>query len=1050
MALFMEEDLLLKLSTDEYLKEFKKLSEDNNINLGIKNTSRTQINKLCSSKSKKISFIKYLIKKYSKDKEEVKDIKYIINNINSENIYSNVYNNDTYTKEIKILKILYLFNENEQEEKMHHSNFYKSTLVFDFMEMDVDIEKQNNISAGDINNVLKNIANNIEQNTIDNNINNFDCNLNIDIDGYMGEDNYIDDDNNISIFIGIFKIENASFCNFYPKYIYQNINNKINITNINDKKTQFPPHGKISIINFPLELQNGEYSVVDNYVVVSLKKEEFEHNLYKHKALNKINYNKLKIKTLNDIDIYRITNEKIVDGMLEKSGQLMVTSDKKYIKGEKVILKYENEKDILYLEPKEIKYTEEYKVYYIEDDFKVSKIFTGYDSTYIDKLIVKEFKPYIDIIDDDTFVYIKGLSKNKKHIDIMPPEDMLKFIITEVGKSYSNKGSIDINNLDNIMQNMASSKIFNNKYLTSEDINIRKTKFIKYLSNIKDTEEFLNNFYDIIYKVILESTNGKFENNTNIEKMINYICQDTRILEKIQIFSIITDKLDILKKESDDLTTEIKILKKEKAEVSKKYIQQAEQNTKNITLEEKTNLEKIKSEKELILTELRALEVKYKELKNLDDIKNQFEKLNELHKATEVLFNTNTENLKKLDIEYLSKVDDIFKEDIVKNRIKNLENISKEENEQNDYNTAIEFINNKSCNSIDFTEIGKFFIDEVKKVRDYDNDEIINIFASVYTGFLTIFAGKPGTGKTSMCNIISQVLGLNDFGTNKDICMNKFVPISVERGWLSKRDFLGYFNPLTRQFDKSNKHLYDSLYIQDKELSIDNNKYPLIILLDEANLSPIEYYWGDFMKIADIDNNISNKLNIGNEIYLDIPKNMRFLATLNNDHTTETLSQRLLDRAWIIQLPKIKKNSVIVDTNYNLINNKPLNWNVISEFFESQKQIKISDNINNSLNEIYDILDNIDIQVSYRTKKIINNYISITSPLYDIENLKCLDYVVLQKLLPMINGSGQSYKEYLIILKEKCNSLFLKKSVSLLEQIITKGENNMSYFNYFN
>ena len=36
-----------------------------------------------------------------------------------------------------------------------------------------------------------------------------------------------------------------------------------------------------------------------------------------------------------------------------------------------------------------------------------------------------------------------------------------------------------------------------------------------------------------------------------------------------------------------------------------------------------------------------------------------------------------------------------------------------------------------------------------------------------------------------------------------------------------------------------------------------------------------------------------------------IPETLHFVATINNDHTTETLSPRLIDRAWVITLPQL-------------------------------------------------------------------------------------------------------------------------------------------------
>ena len=81
------------------------------------------------------------------------------------------------------------------------------------------------------------------------------------------------------------------------------------------------------------------------------------------------------------------------------------------------------------------------------------------------------------------------------------------------------------------------------------------------------------------------------------------------------------------------------------------------------------------------------------------------------------------------------------------------------------------------------------------------------------------------------------------------------------------------------------------------------SRFPYIILLDEANLSPMEYYWADFMRAAD-KNDDDILINIGLEEDVYIPKTLHFLATINNDQTTEQLSPRLIDRAWIIKLPK--------------------------------------------------------------------------------------------------------------------------------------------------
>ncbi|MDE6729710.1 MAG: hypothetical protein K2J71_02915, partial [Oscillospiraceae bacterium] len=167
-------------------------------------------------------------------------------------------------------------------------------------------------------------------------------------------------------------------------------------------------------------------------------------------------------------------------------------------------------------------------------------------------------------------------------------------------------------------------------------------------------------------------------------------------------------------------------------------------------------------------------------------------------------------------------------------------------------------------------------IQRVQAKRNYKPNTILNIFISVVQNFMTVFSGEPGIGKTSICDILADSIGMNSFAENS---LNRYIPVSVERGWQSKRDFIGYFNPLTRRYDKNNSRVYDALRILDTER--ENSRYPMLILLDEANLSPLEYYWADFMRLAD-QSEIQNRfINIGTDADIYIPETLRFVATVN-------------------------------------------------------------------------------------------------------------------------------------------------------------------------
>lgn len=161
-------------------------------------------------------------------------------------------------------------------------------------------------------------------------------------------------------------------------------------------------------------------------------------------------------------------------------------------------------------------------------------------------------------------------------------------------------------------------------------------------------------------------------------------------------------------------------------------------------------------------------------------------------------------------------------------------------------------------------------------------NEMLNLMICVSQGFLTIFSGAPGGGKTSLCKRLGKTLGLLD--SKYTALNNRFVSVSVGRAWTSKSDLLGYFNPITQQFDRSNGVMYDNLKILDWESLEKRNTFPCLTLLDEANLSPVEYYWADFMDICDHDNKDlpRGSINLGGQ-QLNIPDTLRFLATINND-----------------------------------------------------------------------------------------------------------------------------------------------------------------------
>lgn len=365
---------------------------------------------------------------------------------------------------------------------------------------------------------------------------------------------------------------------------------------------------------------------------------------------------------------------------------------------------------------------------------------------------------------------------------------------------------------------------------------------------------------------------------------------------------------------------------------------------------------------------------------------------------------------------------------------------TKEEDRQ--YKEKIDRINSVTPSALSDADLIDYIVNYVKSRREYSRNDIINIYISIAQNFITIFSGEPGTGKTSMCNIVAETLGLLHYGEE----LNRFVSVSVERGWSSKRDLIGYYNPLTRKYDKSNGKIYDALRVLDVERY--KSKYPFIIMLDEANLSPIEYYWADFMRLTDRSSLNDMYINIGAERELYVPETLKFVATINTDQTTETLSPRLIDRACIIKLPKVEPKN---NDDASSVSTEIITWaNFVKTF---SKTAELNPITQKGIKEIYKLFNDYGMSVSPRTQVGIKKYVMAAQEIMEDEpntlaREKALDFAVVQKLLPKINGYYSVYERFFDSLKQLCKEYNLSMTEDAVMKIIDAQERNMGYCQY--
>ena len=168
---------------------------------------------------------------------------------------------------------------------------------------------------------------------------------------------------------------------------------------------------------------------------------------------------------------------------------------------------------------------------------------------------------------------------------------------------------------------------------------------------------------------------------------------------------------------------------------------------------------------------------------------------------------------------------------------------------------------------------------------------------------LTVLAGVSGTGKSEMPRLYGRFGGF------------AYLPLAVEPNWDSPQSLLGFFNSIDNRFNA--KPLLRALV--QSQMDSDDPDYDgglgdrvLLILLDEMNLAHVELYFSDLLsKLEDRRGKaegatwIDVDLGAGLDPYrLPLGRNVLWTGTMNEDATTKSLSDKVLDRSNLLVFPR--------------------------------------------------------------------------------------------------------------------------------------------------
>ena len=175
----------------------------------------------------------------------------------------------------------------------------------------------------------------------------------------------------------------------------------------------------------------------------------------------------------------------------------------------------------------------------------------------------------------------------------------------------------------------------------------------------------------------------------------------------------------------------------------------------------------------------------------------------------------------------------------------------------------------------------------------YSIEDIRKFIASLSVTKIMILQGMSGTGKTSIAVAFGRFIN------------NSSTVVPVQPMWKERSDLLGYYNEFTGKFNET--AILEKLY----EASFSNKIF--VIVLDELNIARVEYYFSEFLSLLELPATSERDLIVAaagakgdprkmSHGKIILPDNVWFLGTANNDDSTFAISDKVYDRAMIMNL----------------------------------------------------------------------------------------------------------------------------------------------------
>ena len=312
----------------------------------------------------------------------------------------------------------------------------------------------------------------------------------------------------------------------------------------------------------------------------------------------------------------------------------------------------------------------------------------------------------------------------------------------------------------------------------------------------------------------------------------------------------------------------------------------------------------------------------------------------------------------------------------------------------------------------------------------YDIVDIRRFIAGLSVTKLIILQGMSGTGKTSLAYAFGEFL------------TNKAVVVPIQPMWKERTDMIGYYNEFTKKFNETTL-----LY---KMYEANTNKNIYITVLDEMNIARVEYYFAEFLSLLELPNPEGRNLDVVSDVWdndpkllnkgkLRLPINMWFIGTANNDDSTFAISDKVYDRAMVLNLDKKADVFDAPETNTLALSSDHL----ADLFVKAQKEYSISERNMRRIQQIDNyLIDTFHITFGNRIMKQIKAYVPVVVACGGTE-LEAIDDILSRKVLRKLESKNPVYvRAQSDALCNFLDDLFGTDKMSLCKEVIHNIEQN--------